>query len=216
MSLLLLGATGDLALERLAAFCWERHEDVQVEAGEWGDPPPRVLWTPKDYLISYRSRWIVPPEVLRATRNMAINFHPGPPEYPGYAPACWALYHNAATFGVTCHQMTEQVDAGTILAVSTFSLAGVDTVAGVLQRAHTRMEVLAYDVVGWLLKGYTIMPVLQWTWGTIRTRADLERLATLTPDMTEAEMRRRIRAVTYGPWRARMVVHGITLREDGA
>ena len=39
MSLLLLGATGDLALERLAAFCWERHEDVQVEAGQLSSRP---------------------------------------------------------------------------------------------------------------------------------------------------------------------------------
>ena len=235
MSLLLLGATGDPAIERLAAFCRLRHEGVQVETGDWGDPLPvffrcRAHWGGKrcatsaercwvpwtgDYLISYRSRWIVPPAAIWATRSLALNFHPGPPEYPGFAPACFALYDQVDMFGVTCHHMSPGVDQGPVIRFDRFAVEPTDTVESVISRAHRVMEVMAYEILEDGFAGELQDNSLYGWQRTPYTRKDLEQLAILTPDMTGAEMRRRIRAVTYGPWRARMVVNRITFKEDG-
>lgn len=44
---------------------------------------------------------------------MFYNIHPGfLPEYRGADPIFWAIKNNEDIFGVTCHQMTEQIDVG--------------------------------------------------------------------------------------------------------
>src|SRR4029079_998386 len=81
-------------------------------------------------LIAFSSAVIVPPGILSALGFGAYNFHPGPPEYPGWAPAHFALYEGAAEFGATAHAMAERVDSGPIVAVSRFTIpSDMDVVA---------------------------------------------------------------------------------------
>jgi methionyl-tRNA formyltransferase len=74
-------------------------------------------------LISFITKIIVPKNILDVLGYQAFNFHPGPPQYPGWAPYSFALYEGAKSFGITVHQMTEEVDAGPIIAVEQFPLA---------------------------------------------------------------------------------------------
>jgi len=71
-------------------------------------------------LIAFVTSEIVPASVLNRLGYGAINFHPGPPSYPGWAPAHFALYNRATEFGATVHVMIEQVDAGPIMDVALF------------------------------------------------------------------------------------------------
>ena len=64
----------------------------------------------------------MPPLVLAALGYGAYNFHPGPPEYPGWAPAHFALYEGATEFGATFHAMAARVDAGPIIDVLCFDI----------------------------------------------------------------------------------------------
>src|SRR6202046_3675211 len=73
-------------------------------------------------LIAFVTAEIVPPSVLARLGYGAFNFHPGPPSYPGWAPAHFALYDQATEFGVTAHVMVEQVDAGPIVDVAVFPI----------------------------------------------------------------------------------------------
>src|ERR1700743_1186237 len=66
-------------------------------------------------LIAFSSPVIVPPAVLSALGYGAYNFHPGPPDYPGWAPAHFALYEGASEFGATAHAMAARVDSGPIV-----------------------------------------------------------------------------------------------------
>jgi methionyl-tRNA formyltransferase len=68
-------------------------------------------------LVAFTTPVIVPPGVLDALGYGAYNFHPGPPEYPGWAPAHFAVYDRAPLFGATAHVMVERVDAGPIVGV---------------------------------------------------------------------------------------------------
>ena len=56
-------------------------------------------------LIAFVSPIIVPPGVLDRLGYGAYNFHPGPPEFPGWAPAQFAIYRGVTEFGATVHQM---------------------------------------------------------------------------------------------------------------
>src|ERR1700760_1090680 len=81
-------------------------------------------------LIAFSSPVIVPSLVLAALGYGAYNFHPGSPEYPGWAPAHFALYEGATEFGCTIHRMVERVDAGPIVEVETFDIPEDISVAG--------------------------------------------------------------------------------------
>src|SRR5258708_26254606 len=68
-------------------------------------------------LIAFVTPEIVCRGVLARLGYGALNFHPAPPGYPGWAPSHFALYERAQQFGATVHVMVEQVDAGPIVDV---------------------------------------------------------------------------------------------------
>ncbi len=78
-------------------------------------------------LLAFTTGVIVPARVLNALGHGAYNFHPGSPDYPGWAPAHFALYEGAQTFGATAHVMLERVDAGPIIGVETFVIPSAPT-----------------------------------------------------------------------------------------
>ena len=82
-------------------------------------------------LIAYVTPEIVSTDTLAGLGYGAINFHPGPPSYPGWAPAHFALYERATEFGATVHVMVERVDAGPIIDVARFAIPRDISVLGV-------------------------------------------------------------------------------------
>ncbi len=56
-------------------------------------------------LLAFTTGVIVPESILAALGHGAYNFHPGPPQYPGWAPAHFALYDGARIFGAVAHVM---------------------------------------------------------------------------------------------------------------
>ncbi len=66
------------------------------------------------YIISFVSPWIIPENLLNSAQKAAINFHPGPPDYPGTGCYNFALYEGTKKYGVTAHHMEKKVDTGNI------------------------------------------------------------------------------------------------------
>ncbi len=81
-----------------------------------------VAVPPKSRLIAFCSPIIVPPAILNRLQGGCFNFHPGPPERPGYRPAAFAALEGARDFGVTLHLMAEVVDSGPIIDVLRFAV----------------------------------------------------------------------------------------------
>jgi methionyl-tRNA formyltransferase len=96
-------------------------------------------WLRRARLISFTSTVIVPGSVLDQLGYGAYNFHPGPPQYPGWAPAHFALYEQASEFGCTIHRMIERVDAGPIIEVETFDIPADISVAGLEELTYTKL-----------------------------------------------------------------------------
>jgi len=145
-------------------------------------------------LLSFTSGIIVPGRILHALGHGAYNFHPGPPDYPGWAPAHFALYDGAAEFGATAHQMIERVDEGPIVGVERFRIAEAIGVRELEQIAFVRLAFLFWRLSS-RLAAREPLPVLPIRWsGTKSTRRMYAEMCRLPADVTKEEMARRIRA----------------------
>ena len=73
-------------------------------------------------IISYLSAWILSEKILKNTKFCNINFHPGPPKYPGIGCFNFALFNNEKSYGVTMHEMKKIVDSGKIIKTKHFPI----------------------------------------------------------------------------------------------
>ena len=192
-----LGKKGDALCERAVEYATRYMPGAEVHLGRRGEPlPPLAGSEPWDLIISYLSPWIVPAEWLRRAR-VAINFHPGPPEYPGVGCTNFAMYEGADRYGVTCHHMASAVDTGAIIRVDRFPLYREDTVWSLTHRAYAHLAVLFYEMFDLLVAGRPL-PVSEerWTRRPFR-REELNALCRATREMSKEEIQRRIRATTF-------------------
>ncbi|HEX7026501.1 MAG TPA: formyltransferase family protein [Gammaproteobacteria bacterium] len=207
-SVLFLGKEKDAHVGRAAEFCRLNFASVGVHLGKWGDPLPQDVgaagW---NCIISYLSRWIVPENLLKKA-EIAINFHPGSPEYPGYGCNNFAIYEEAKGYGVTCHHMAPVVDTGAIIAVKRFPVLPSDNAATLLARAYDHQLVLFYEIIGRIIRGEAL-PASEEKWAKKPfTRKQFDALGRITPDMSKEEVTKRVRATTVGVWKPTVEVQG--------
>ncbi|TAK18722.1 MAG: hypothetical protein EPO35_01120 [Acidobacteria bacterium] len=210
MKILFLGKADDPHNDRAVGFCRAHFPSVSVHLGRRGDPlPAEALDWRGDCIVSYLSRWIVPGEMLDRAA-LAINFHPAPPQYPGTGCTNFALYDGATEYGVTCHHMAQAVDSGQIIAVRRFPIRSDDTVASLLARTYEVQLALFEEIFAMLARGEAL-PLSGDAWApNARTRRELDALARISPDMSAAEVARRVRATTFGSWKPTVTLHGFT------
>ncbi len=198
-SILFIGKKDDFYCERSVEFIKLHFPEYNIILGKRGDsfPEDAKRWE-GDYIISYLSPWIVPDYLLKEAKKASINFHPGPPEYPGIGCTNFAIYNQEEIFGVTCHHMNPKVDTGDIIAVRRFPLCQTDTVFSLTQRGYAYILVLFYEIISIILNGHNDLPKADehWTREPYK-RKELNALCEITPDMLEEEVKRRVRAVTF-------------------
>jgi methionyl-tRNA formyltransferase len=155
-----------------------------------------------DYILCFRSLFVLPQALLDRARIAAINFHPAPPEYPGSGCINFALFEEADSYGVTAHVMNDKVDNGAILECNRFPILPSDGVDTLLQRTHLKLLNLFFDVVSDLLLGKRSVQDMasasaseQWR-GVARRMKDFEPLKQVPLDVAEDHLKRIIRA-TY-------------------
>jgi methionyl-tRNA formyltransferase len=166
-------------------------------------------------LVAFTSGVIVPRPLLAALGHGAYNFHPGPPEYPGWAPAHFALYEGARSFGATAHVMTKRVDSGPIVGVESFDIPEGANVRDLEQIAFVRLAYLFWRLSRSIACESGPLPTLPVAWtGTRSTRRMYEKLCDIPSDIEPTELARRIRAFN-DDFRAiplTVTLHGIRFR----
>lgn len=159
--------------------------------------PEEALKWKGDIIISYLSQWIIPEKVLKNAAVMAINFHPGPPEYPGIGCTNFAVYDGVTEYGVTCHHMLAKVDTGKIISVKRFPVYKTDTVFAITQRCYALILNQCFEVLDCIIQGQP-MPESKEHWTRKPyLRKELNRLCRITPDMPVEEINRRIKATNF-------------------
>jgi methionyl-tRNA formyltransferase len=151
-------------------------------------------------LIAFVTGVIVPADVLDGLGYGAYNFHPGPPAYPGWAPAHFALYHRAAEFGATAHVMAARVDEGPIVGVEMFSITPDTSVASLEGMAYARLSYLFWTLARPLAACSEPLPQLNLRWsGSKSTRRDYATLCEIPLDIQRDELEHRIEVFGADP-----------------
>jgi methionyl-tRNA formyltransferase len=149
---------------------------------------------PEARLIAFVTPVVVPACVLNQLGYGAYNFHPGPPEYPGWAASQFAVYHGARDFGATAHRMIERVDAGPIVAVERFDISPDSTVGELEKLAFVNLAKIFWRLLASLTQGEPLgeLPI-RWSQRK-NTRRHYAALCDIPVDISAAELERRIRA----------------------
>lgn len=193
MSTLLLTKTS-VWCRAAQAIVRERCQDLTIAEGERGTPiPDRARSWSGDLILSFCAPWILPASML-AQAALALNFHPAPPEHPGFAPYSWAIYNQERTYGVTVHKMVTQVDSGPIVRVDRFALDYGLTVYLLQQKAMMHLIAMLVEMTD---PAYVSQSCEEKWIRQPRTKADFEALRRVTPSMSQYEVWKRTQACTY-------------------
>ena len=197
-SILFIGKKNDFYCEHAMEFIKLHFPENKILMGKRGEPFPEDTGCWKgDYVFSYLSPWVIPEYILNRADKASINFHPGPPDYPGIGCTNFAIYDNADTFGVTCHHMNPKVDTGQLIEVRRFPLYESDSVYSLTQRCYGYILALFYEIMSLILDGKEL-PQSEEHWKrNPHQRRELNELCRITPDMSKDEVRRRVKAVTF-------------------
>ncbi len=182
------------AIELTKAFS----KNVDVYSGtRFNKFPNKLLYTKYDYLISYLSPWIVPKEVLNNTKISNINFHPGPPEYPGTGCFNFAIYQKEKQYGCTAHLMEPSVDTGLIIGVERFDMSTRESVETLSIKTYKAMVNLYSKIIDNLVNSGSLkISNEQWRRKPY-IRKELELLARIDPNCSEEELELKIRSTYY-------------------
>jgi methionyl-tRNA formyltransferase len=145
-------------------------------------------------LIAFSTDVIVPQAILEAIGYGAYNFHPGPPNYPGWGPGHFAIYEQAGVFGVTVHMMHRQVDTGPIVGVELFVIPNGTSVARLDQLAFAALARVFWNLAPSLTRAapLEVLPV-SWS-GRKSTRRRHQEMRELPITVSKDDLDRRIDA----------------------
>jgi len=210
MKILFIGKREDKAAEKAAKELLQLFPNTQVVWSHRSIKYPEELksWT-GDYIFSYLAQWIIPAATLNGAKVAALNWHPGPPQYPGIGCTNFAVYNQESEFGITCHHMNPKVDTGSLVEVRRFPVQPNDSVFTITENCYKEIAASFSSII----KGiYAAQPLPesteQWTRKPYR-RTELDALCVLTPDMSKEEMQLRIKATKYDRHWAFLELYGI-------
>jgi len=197
-SILLLGKGNDEYSHK--AIAWLRAYGLKVEAyvgKRTHNFPLKNDGRSWDWVISYLSPWVIPDWLLARAKKAAINFHPGPPEYPGIGCTNFAIYNEEKIFGITCHHMISHVDSGAIIEVKRFPIYPSDNVFELTKRCYIHIFELFKEIVMIIQKDCSLPSSAEQWKRKAYTRSELDALCVIRPDMSETEIQRRLKATTF-------------------
>jgi methionyl-tRNA formyltransferase len=166
-------------------------------------------------LVSFVTPVIVPGDVLHRLGYGAFNFHPGPPEYPGWAPSHFALYHRETMFGATAHVMVERVDAGPIVGVERFAIPPNMTVLALEGLAYAHLARLFWSMAEQLACDPAPPQALAIPWGAKKySRRAYRELCDIPPDIQKDDLDRRLKVFGGGHFGVAPAIrlHGVEFR----
>jgi len=175
--------------------------------------PDDLEWITYDYIICYRSYFIIPKYLLDKTKYYNINFHPGCPNYPGSGGVNLTLFNEEEEFGVTAHLMNEKVDSGDIIEYRSFKVFETDNVKTLLERTHNYLYCLFIELTTQLrqegnefIKNKIKQNKIQWSEGSTKI-SDIDKLQIIEKDVTEIELTKRIRSFNHPNFPLEVHIH---------
>lgn len=154
----------DQAFHNVESVFWDYANPKDFDLKAWNG----------DWILCLKSDLILSPEDLARAKKGAVNIHPAPPEYRGVGGYYYAVDAQDKSFGITCHHITNELDAGPIISVRRFDIHPGEAAECVMQRAGAHCVAALSDVIPMIISNdFPSDPSARW--GTkLYTRAGLE------------------------------------------
>lgn len=166
-------------------------------------------------IIGFLTPIVVPARILETVGYGAYNFHPGPPNYPGWLPSHFAVYDRATFFGATAHMMAAEIDSGPIVGVELFGVPPGAGVEEVDRMAFVQCVRLLWQLAPALAVDPAPLAALPVQWsGRRSTKAMVADACNIATDVSPEELERRLFAFGAGHFGVAPTVtlHGHTFR----
>lgn len=203
----------DKALEYLLMLGFE--VNVILSEGFGKKLPDNINEWEGDFILCFRSYFILRKPLLEKAKIAAINFHPGPPEYPGSGCLNYALFERANQYGVTAHIINEKIDNGRIIKVNRFPIFSNDDVNTLLTRTHHQLLQCFYEVLGGISSGLEtyiseqIKESSNEAWnGEARRMKELSKYQLVSKDISQDSLTEKVRAFHTESYPIRLHIHG--------
>lgn len=152
-----------------------------------------------DLVLSLHCKQIFPPELVHGVR--CVNVHPGlNPHNRGWFPQVFSIL-NGAPFGVTIHEIDDQLDHGPIIAQRACPIESWDTSGSVYAKAMALERELVLEHFE-AIRDRKYVPTVP-AEGNVNYRRDFDKLKELdlSQSGTFASFIDRLRAMTHGTFR---------------
>jgi len=156
-----------------------------------------------DYIICFRSHYILKKKHINKARIACINFHPGTPKYRGIGCANLAIIKKEKIYGTTAHLIDEKIDHGNILDIKYFKLKPLINLEEMLKITHKMMYLQAKKLLKGIIKNkYNINKLIKknknkkWS-KNIMTRKKLENLYYIKLPITKNKLKDLLRGLEY-------------------
>lgn len=101
-----------------------------------------------DLIIVASFHQILKKEIIELARIGAVNLHPSLlPKYRGPSPLNWIIINNELKTGITAHFLTEEIDAGNIVASTSFHIESNETLGTLYEKSACHAGELVIDVI---------------------------------------------------------------------
>jgi methionyl-tRNA formyltransferase len=187
-----------------------------IESSSRSEKIPKITYEWKgDYIFCFRSLFILPENIINRAKIAAINFHPGPPEYPGSGCINFALFEESKKYGVTAHLMNESIDSGEILSCKRFPIIKNDNLESLLTRTHKELFILFTSFISNLDRvGHEYINELKnknkkekWS-GKARRIKELNSLQIIDKDTNREDLEKIIRATYTKEFPPKIILYG--------
>jgi methionyl-tRNA formyltransferase len=105
-----------------------------------------------DFIICFRSHYLLKKKHLKLAKIAAINFHPGTTKYRGIGCINLALLKKEKMYGSTAHLMNTQIDNGKIIDVKYFKVKKNENLSDLLDRTHKNMFNQSKKILNLIIK----------------------------------------------------------------
>jgi len=165
-----------------------------------------------DYIICFRSYYILDLEIIRRAKYGAINFHPSLPKYRGVGGVNYALYNNDKYFGSTAHIINQKIDNGDIIHVKKFRIFKTDNLVSLLEKCHFKMLNQALFIIRKLKTNNLflkkqIKKSRKYKWGKYKSLKQLNDFYEINKNVSENQLKRKIKSTLINDYKPYIKLH---------
>lgn len=216
MKILYFGRHEDVYSKKLLFFLKRYSKSVDVKWSKKKFEIFKISRIKYDYIVSFRSYYILKKNDIKLAKIASINFHPSLPKYRGAGCSNLAILNNDKYFGTTAHLINSEIDSGSIINIKKFKLNKNIKLQSIINKTKLCQYNQAVEILKTIFKNPTSINSMinkhkniKWS-NKILKQKDLEKIYTLKikdlNKMKKSEITRYFRATVIGKYYPKIVI----------